>query len=304
MKNKILITITNVHGSKHFTLDRFIKRLFVYLIVFITLLLVVSGSAIYYLSKKVDLLQKETILLENRKDTLQDKNKKLFEKIQAKSLELVSVNEKIKSIEELLGIKPTKEANLITRIEKVHPDAALKGLILQLIPNGSPIPFKGITEKYGWRIHPILKKKEYHTGIDMRAPLKTPVRAPADGIVEFAGVHKKSGYGILLILDHNYGFKTMYGHLSKCKVKTGDFVKKGDIIAFTGNTGLSSGPHLHYEIRYLQVSLNAEYFIEWNLKNFDYIFKKEKSVKWEYLVNQMQKHNIQVGQQPSQKVQR
>ena len=303
MRNKVLITITDIYGSKHFTLSRVIKKLFLYSIIFITFLLVFSGITIYYLSKKVDLLQEETVLLENKKDTLQNKNRELFEKIQAKSHELASVNEKIESIEELLGIKPAKKINLITRVEEIHPNAALKSLMLQLIPNGSPIPYNGITEKYGWRIHPILKKREFHTGVDMKAPLKTPVRAPADGIVEFAGVHKKSGFGVLLILDHNYGFKTMYGHLYKCNVNTGDFVKKGDIIAFTGNSGLSSGPHLHYEIRYLQVSLNPEYFIKWNLKNFDYIFKKEKLVKWESLVNQMQK-NSRVEQQLLRKAQK
>jgi murein DD-endopeptidase MepM/ murein hydrolase activator NlpD len=304
MRNRILITITDIYGSKHITVSKIIKKLLLYSILFITLLLIFSGGTIYYLSTKVDLLQLETTLLENKKNSLQIQNKKLFKNIEEKSRELASVNEKIQSIEELLGIKPTKKESLITRVKEIHPNAAIKSLMLQLIPNGSPIPFNGITEKYGWRIHPILKKREYHTGIDMKAPLKTPVRAPADGIVEFAGVHKKSGYGVLLILDHNYGFKTMYGHLYKCNVNTGDFVKKGDIIAYTGNSGLSSGPHLHYEIRYLQVSLNPVYFIKWNLKNFDNIFKKEKLIKWEYLVNQMQKHNIQVEQQPLQKAQK
>ncbi|SFP20954.1 M23 family metallopeptidase [Hydrogenimonas thermophila] len=299
MRNKILITVTDIYGSKHFTISKIIKKLLLYSIIFVTLLLIFSGTAIYYLSKKVDILQKETLLLENKKDSLQSKNRELYEKIQAKSQELSSVNEKIQSIEELLGIKPAKEVNLITRVEAIHPDAALKSLMLQLIPNGSPVPYNGITGKYGNRIHPILKKKEFHQGIDLRAPLKTPVRAPADGIVEFAGPHKRSGFGVLLILDHAYGFKTLYGHLYKCKVKTGDFVKKGDIIAYTGNSGLSNGPHLHYEIRYLQISLNPLKFIKWDLKNFDTIFRKEKAVKWDSLVNQIRRHHLQTAQPSS-----
>ena len=109
-------------------------------------------------------------------------------------------------------------------------------------------------------------------------------KATADGIVEYAGFHKRSGYGNLLIIDHNFGFKTLFAHLHKIVVKNGDFVKKGQIIAYTGNTGLSNGPHLHYEIRYIGVVLNPLNFIKWNLKNYSYIFKKEKKVKWKAII--------------------
>ena len=304
MKDKIVVTITNVHGSKHFALNKFIKRVFFYTLFFTILLLIFSVFTIYYLSKKVDLFQKEIALLEEKKVKLQNKNKELLKKVQTKFNELEVVNEKVKSLEELLGIKPA-DKNLSVRIENIHTDAIIKKIMLQLIPNGSPIPYKGITSKYGMRIHPVLKRNEFHKGIDLRAPNKTPVYAPADGVVEFAGYHnKKSGYGVFLIINHNYGFQTLYAHLYKCKVKTGDFVKKGDIIAYTGNSGLSSGPHLHYEVRYLQMPLDPIRFIKWDLKNFNSIFRKEKGVKWDFLVNQIQNQYIQIVQLSSQMVQK
>ena len=119
----------------------------------------------------------------------------------------------------------------------------------------------------------------------------TPVRSPADGVIEYAGYHKSSGFGNLVIIEHNYGFKTSYAHLSKkFPVKSGTFVKKGDIIAYTGNSGLSTGPHLHYEVRFIARPLNPINFIKWNSSNFEKIFKKEKRVSWQSLIKLMQSH--------------
>ena len=303
MRDKIVITITDIHGSKHFTLNKFIKKIFFYTFFFTIFLLILSASTIYYLSKKVELFQREITLLEEKKNYLQSENKKLLKKIQTKFNELEFINEKIKNIEELLGIKPI-DGNLSVKVKALEVDAIIKKIMLQLIPNGSPVPYKGITSKYGMRIHPVLKRKEFHRGIDLRASYKTPVYAPADGVVEFAGYHKKSGFGVLLIINHNYGFKTLYGHLYKCKVKMGDFVKKGDVIAYTGNSGLSSGPHLHYEVRYLQIPLNPIKFIKWDLKNFNYIFKKEKVVKWDFLINQIRHQYLQIMPLSLQSVQK
>jgi len=168
--------------------------------------------------------------------------------------------------------------------------------ILQFIPNGSPIEYKGITSKYGWRIHPTLHKREFHPGIDMKAKMRTKVYATADGVIEYAGNHRRSGYGKLIIVDNNYGFKTYFGHLYKIKVKAGEYVKKGQFIALTGNSGLSNGPHLHYEVRFIQRPLNPYYFIKWDINNFNKIFKKEKRVPWQSLITMIT--NIKVKKQP------
>ena len=115
--------------------------------------------------------------------------------------------------------------------------------------------------------------------------MKTPIYATADAVVEFAGSRNTKGYGRLIILDHTYGFKTYYGHLNKIIVKNGQFVKKGELIGYSGNSGRSSGPHLHYEVRFIQRSLNPYWFIKWNIQNYDEIFAKIKKVPWKPLVD-------------------
>ena len=117
---------------------------------------------------------------------------------------------------------------------------------LSHIPAVKPVP--GIViSGFGIRHHPILKIRKEHTGLDFTAPIGTPAMATADGEVLVAGP-SSGGYGNQIEIDHGYGFVSKFAHLSEIKVSVGQKVKRGDIIALTGNTGLSSGPHLHYEI--------------------------------------------------------
>ncbi|AZO95391.1 M23 family metallopeptidase [Halocella sp. SP3-1] len=109
-------------------------------------------------------------------------------------------------------------------------------------------PVQGrISSEYGWRIHPIRKKREFHTGLDIAVPYGTPVYAAEDGIVEFSS--QAGGYGKLVIIRHQDNSKTYYGHNLLLKVNKGDRVKQGKVIALSGNSGTSTGPHLHFEIR-------------------------------------------------------
>lgn len=111
-----------------------------------------------------------------------------------------------------------------------------------------PTPgYTRITSPYGWRIHPILKTKRMHTGIDIAAPMGSKIVAATHGDVIYAGW--LSGYGNTVILDHGGGISTMYAHASKLLVRAGQKVKQGDTIAKVGSTGLSTGPHLHFEVR-------------------------------------------------------
>ncbi len=108
-------------------------------------------------------------------------------------------------------------------------------------------PVNGIiTSYFGYRSSPYGYGRELHQAIDIAAPYGTPVVATGDGTVVFAGW--KGGYGKVVIIDHGYGFRTVYGHNSKLVVHVGDEVKRGQIIAYVGSTGRSTGPHLHYEV--------------------------------------------------------
>jgi murein DD-endopeptidase MepM/ murein hydrolase activator NlpD len=108
-------------------------------------------------------------------------------------------------------------------------------------------PVRGwVSSGFGRRISPFTGKDTLHGGVDITAPMRTPVIAPAAGIVAFAG--NEAGLGNTVSLVHGYGMRSIYGHMDKLKVKTGQPVKRGDILGWVGNTGLSTGPHLHYEI--------------------------------------------------------
>lgn len=117
---------------------------------------------------------------------------------------------------------------------------------LSHIPAIKPVPGKLISG-FGMRMHPILRIRKMHTGIDMEARMGTPVHATGDGKVKFAGA-KANGYGTHIDVDHGYGFVTKYAHLSKIVVKQGQEIKRGELIGYSGNTGQSAGPHLHYEV--------------------------------------------------------
>jgi murein DD-endopeptidase MepM/ murein hydrolase activator NlpD len=109
-------------------------------------------------------------------------------------------------------------------------------------------PLRGrISSPFGWRMHPLLKRKKYHTGIDIAVPTGTPVKAADGGIVLVSGW--QGGYGNFVAIDHGKGISTCYGHNSRLLVRAGERVEKGERIAISGSTGLSTGPHLHFEVR-------------------------------------------------------
>ncbi len=125
--------------------------------------------------------------------------------------------------------------------------------ILAVTPSRWPT-FGIITSGYGWRIHPIFRRKHFHEGIDIVSFWGTPVYATADGFVVFTGW--KSGYGKTIEISHGRGISTLYAHLSSIKVQSGTYVKKGQLIGLVGSTGTSIGPHLHYEVRRNGIAVN------------------------------------------------
>lgn len=122
--------------------------------------------------------------------------------------------------------------------------------MLRRIPAIQPISNKDLTRTssgWGLRVHPIYKIVKLHTGMDFTAPIGTDVYVTGDGVVDQI-VSSRRGYGNYIVVDHGYGYKTLYAHLDRSNVKQGQKVKRGDVIAFVGNTGLSVAPHLHYEV--------------------------------------------------------
>lgn len=121
-------------------------------------------------------------------------------------------------------------------------------------------PSRGwLTSEFGVRLSPFTRTRTMHEGMDIAARIGTPVYSTADGIVSQA--HYAEGYGKLVVVDHGYGYKTYYAHNSRLMVKVGQRVKRGDLIAAVGNTGSSTGAHLHYEVRLNGVPINPKKFL-------------------------------------------
>ena len=100
---------------------------------------------------------------------------------------------------------------------------------------------------FGWRTHPIYKTSEFHPGMDFACPEGTPIYATGDGIVERSD-NTAQGYGNHVVINHGYGYETLYGHMTKTNCVVGQKIKRGQVIGFVGSTGLSTAPHVHYEV--------------------------------------------------------
>lgn len=152
-----------------------------------------------------------------------------------------------------------------TYLKEINSLLQIKPYFLNDIPSMTPLKRKKyfMTSKYGVRKHPISKKIKTHTGLDLAAQKDEKIYATANGIVSYTKNHKK-GYGKHILINHSYGFQTKYGHLNTILVYPGQTIKQGDLIGHVGNTGASTGNHLHYEI--IKNSNKINPFPSFNLK--------------------------------------
>ncbi len=122
------------------------------------------------------------------------------------------------------------------------------------IPSRTPLNGLTMTSNFGMRVHPVLGGMRAHKGVDLSAPVGTPIYATADGVVGKASWF--GGYGLYVQLEHGNDLETRYGHMSRLAVAEGQHIHKGDVLGYVGTTGRSTGPHLHYEVRVNGVAVN------------------------------------------------
>ena len=127
---------------------------------------------------------------------------------------------------------------------------------------------KRMASGYGWRVDPVYHIRRFHEGMDFSAPVGTDIFATGDGVVTYSGW--RQGYGETVEIDHGFNYATRYAHCSKRKVKVGQKVKRGDVIALVGNTGKSTGPHLHYEVHYMGRPIDPRNFYFYDLSPEEY----------------------------------
>ncbi|PKP21098.1 MAG: peptidase M23 [Bacteroidetes bacterium HGW-Bacteroidetes-19] len=188
--------------------------------------------------------------------------------------------------EKLLKVIAEKTDQLVVQmalqmrsLDTVSSLVTRKSEMLNAIPAIRPIKnMYQVTSGFGRRYHPILKTIRPHTGIDITAPKGTPVYATADGIV--SSEQGGSGYGVTVVLNHGFSYQTLYAHLSKKLVKTGQRIKRGQLIGYVGNTGLSMGSHLHYEVLKGGVPVNPVhyFFSDITPQEYDAILESSKKI--------------------------
>ena len=173
----------------------------------------------------------------------------LSSRVKAQKASFVEVTELVKNKEQLLAATPA--------IQPV-----------------SDKELKRIASGFGYRIDPVYKTVKLHPGLDFTAPAGTPIYATADGTIEFAG-NRGDGYGNHVIINHGFGYKTLYGHMYRIKIRQGEKVKRGEVIGWVGSTGKSTGPHCHYEVIKNGNKIDPIYFFyhDLNPEQFDRLLK-------------------------------
>jgi murein DD-endopeptidase MepM/ murein hydrolase activator NlpD len=156
-----------------------------------------------------------------------------------------------------------------------------KEQILSATPAIQPVSNKDlnrIASGFGYRIDPIYKTPKMHAGLDFSAPQGTPIYATADGTVKLAS-YSDAGYGNHVIINHGYGYETLYGHMVRIKSRAGTKVKRGEVIGYVGSTGKSTGPHCHYEVHKNGQKLDPIYFFYNDLspQQFDALLKRAQA---------------------------
>ncbi|MEN9750536.1 MAG: hypothetical protein RIR23_590 [Pseudomonadota bacterium] len=217
-------------------------------------------------------LQARLIRIDNQSQRLQD-----FAKEKLKTNEKIPKPAPIKSSGQGGPFVPEKnfsETELQSFIDKLTLDIEkheeyynnLEAIYLKqsvfkdTLPNASPVNAPFNSSSYGWRVDPFLGVRAFHEGLDFSADVGQPIKATAAGIVIAAEITPE--YGNIVRISHGSGLETRYAHASKLLVKEGDRIKKNQVIALVGNTGRSTGPHLHYEIRMNGESLDPRKYLQ------------------------------------------
>lgn len=283
LKDKFLITVINKKNSKQFYLSRWLKNVILIVFFFIIILFIIGLVQIYHLGNKLSNFNLEKQILLDEKQEIQDILKQ-------KEEQFFFIEDKIMALEEQLGILSDNNLSLDNRAVNLKLQGEQIINFLSQIPNGYPVENQGISDYFGIRNHPVLNKQKKHLGLDFLANTNTPVYATANGVVDYVGFNS-NGYGYMVIIAHNFGFKSVYAHLSKKSlnvIKIGEVISKGQLIAYSGNSGLSTGPHLHYEIRFVNKALDPLNFVKLEQNNIKDFFEKEKKVPWVDIIKFLQ----------------
>ena len=241
------------------------------------------------LSKKLDDIQMQVAELENRDNEVyrtifeaspipdSARTKELEKEQQIAKVEGMVESDLVNSIISTLNNLSSRVQVQQASFKEITELINNKEKLLAATPAIQPVnnkDLKRIASGYGYRIDPVYKTVKLHPGLDFTAPSGTPIYATADGVIASAG-NTGDGYGNHVIINHGYGYKTLYGHMYRIKARPGQQVKRGEVIGWVGSTGKSTGPHCHYEVIKNGNKINPVYFFYNDLtpEQFDRLLK-------------------------------
>ena len=203
--------------------------------------------------------------------------KDMEEKKEVILVQRMGESELVKSIQSQLNNLSLRSAYQVKSFDEITNMIKNKEKLLAAIPSIQPISNKNLTRVasgFGYRIDPVYKDRRPHLGLDFTAPMGTPVYATADGRVKDAGF-STGGFGNHVVINHGYGYETLYGHMLRIKARVGEMVKRGEVIGYVGNSGKSTGPHCHYEVHRSGIAVDPIYYFYNDLTpaQFDRILK-------------------------------
>lgn len=265
MRERLFITLSDERTVRQYSVNRFVGRLLVYALSGHTLLFVVGLAGLGWMATRYDALQfaHDTLSTTLRQETAQTRRQHSAAQAEMEKLQRL-IDEKREQLDIISQVAEAGPAKISFSVPRFSSDTRLNASDLHLfertLPSGSPVSGQPLSSGFGNRLHPIFNRPYFHYGLDFEAPLSTPITATANGVVEFVR-ESNSGYGRLITLRHAQEFRTAYAHLQEALVVPGQIVRKGDVIALSGNTGTSTGPHLHYEILYQGNPVNPYPFV-------------------------------------------
>lgn len=248
------------------------------------------------LKENFDLLQGKIKTIENDLGALEKRDNEVYRSIfeanplpdsaRAKLIEKQKEFDKVSSIDEgILGKDIAAQLNNLNariafqqksynEIEKLIKNQDEKMASMPAIQPVSNKQLNRVASGFGLRIDPVYGTPKMHKGLDFSAPQGTPIYATGDGVIKLAG-SSEGGYGNHVIINHGYGYETLYGHMVRVKARTGQKVKRGEVIGWVGSTGKSTGPHCHYEVHINNQAVDPVYFFynDLNAEEYDRLLK-------------------------------
>ncbi len=281
MRQRLFITISDARNVRQFSVHSAVGKVLMYALSGHAVLILAGLLFLGWLAWEIDALNLARQALAS--EVQADSDAKSRQRSQAES-ELSNIEKQIQKKREELGII-NRVAKPVPSSSAADPKKVGAGIAQNLkpyLPLGAPIKGGKVSSVFGMRFHPIWMKRMAHNGIDFDIASDTPIKATADGVVD-AVEKAPDGFGLMVSLRHAFNFKTVYAHLNKTHVAEGQIVRKGEVIATTGNTGLSTAPHLHYEVRYDEKPLNPHPFLNPDKDGIGRLIKQARSVPWESL---------------------